>query len=261
MSTVTDVEELAAVLARGGFVAAQEEAGALVARAGGDVDLLDSLVRRRLTGEPLGWIIGRVPFCGVQTRVAPGVYVPREHSQALAWRAVERLPAHGVAVDLCTGSGAIAQMLMAHRPTARVVACEVDERAASCAEANGVEVYRGDLFTALPRWLQGCVDVVVGVLPYVPTSELSLLQRDTFTFESSLAYDGGHDGTDLLRRAIADSATFLRGGGALLLELGGEQQVALAEQLSDLGYCHVTELTDSDGDLRGIEAIRSTHAA
>src|SRR5699024_490926 len=113
-------------------------------------------------------------FCGVQTRVAPGVYVPRGHSQPLAWRAVERLPADGVAVDLCTGSGAIAQTLMVKRPTARVVASEVDERAVNCAEANGVEVYRSDLFTALPRWLQGRVDVVIGVLPYVPTPELSL---------------------------------------------------------------------------------------
>src|SRR5690625_4920647 len=124
MSTVTDVEELAAVLARAGFVAPQEEASALIVRAADDVDLLDSLVRRRLTGEPLEWIVGWVEFCGVQTRVAPGVYVPRGHSQPLAWRAVERLPADGVAVDLCTGSGAIAQTLMVKRPTARVVASE-----------------------------------------------------------------------------------------------------------------------------------------
>src|SRR5690625_6759800 len=121
MSTVTDVEELAAVLARAGFVAPQEEASALIVRAADDVDLLDSLVRRRLTGEPLEWIVGWVEFCGVQTRVAPGVYVPRGHSQQLAWRAVERLPADVVAVDLCYGTGNLAATTLVQRTADRVI--------------------------------------------------------------------------------------------------------------------------------------------
>ena len=83
-------------------------------------------------------------------------------------------------------------------PGARVVASDIDERAVACAAANGVEVYRGDLFAPLPSGLAGRVDVVVGVVPYVPTSALPLLQRDTFAFESTLSYDGGLDGTDIL---------------------------------------------------------------
>src|SRR5207249_7965498 len=122
----------------------------LLARAAGNVELLHALLERRLTGEPLAWIIGRVWFCGVEIRVDPGVYVPRWQSEALARRAVERLPATGVAIDLCTGSGAIARTLMTHRPGARVVASELDPRAVACAASNGVEVYRGDLFAPLP---------------------------------------------------------------------------------------------------------------
>ncbi len=251
---LNDLEALAALLSGTGFLAADEEAVELLACAAGDVERLDSLVGRRLTGEPLAWIIGSVSFCGLEIRVDPGVYVPRWQSEPLARRAVERLPAAGVAIDLCTGTGAIAKTLTTNRPGARVVASEVDERAVACAAANGVEVYRGDLFAPLPRTLEGRVDVVVGVVPYVPTPALPLLQRDTFAFESPLSYDGGRDGTDILRRVLRDSPRFLRRGGALLLELGGEQADALGDDLALLGYVDVTVLVDEDGDVRGIEA-------
>jgi len=242
------------VLSRAGFISAEEEADELLARASGDGELLDSLVARRLTGEPLAWITGRAAFCGLEIRVDPGVYVPRWQSEPLARRAVERLPAKGAAIDLCTGTGAIARTLMSHRPAARVVACDLDDRAVACATANGVEVYLGDLFAPLPRALEGRVDVVVGVVPYVPTPALPRLQRDTFTFESPLAYDGGPDGTTILRRVLTDAPRFLRRGGALLLELGGGQAALLGDDLAHLGYADVSVLVDEDGDVRGIEA-------
>jgi release factor glutamine methyltransferase len=245
---------LTELLEDAGFVAAAEEADELLARAAGDAALLDALVARRLTGEPLAWITGTVVFCGREIRVDPGVYVPRWQSEPLARRAAERLSANGAAIDVCTGAGAIARTLMAERPGARVVGCDLDERAVACATANGVEAYRGDLFAPLPRALEAGVDVVVGVVPYVPTSDLALLQRDTLAFESPLSYDGGRDGTEILRRVLADSPRFLRRGGALLLELGGDEAEALRGDLARLGYLDVSVLVDEDGDVRGIEA-------
>jgi len=249
-----DPATLTAVLSAAGFIAAEEESAELLACAAGDADVLDSMIARRLTGEPLAWITGRSSFCNLEIRVDPGVYVPRWHSEALARRAVTRLPANGTAIDLCTGSGAIARTLMSRRPRARVVASELDDRAAACAAANGVEVYLGDLFSPLPHTLENGVDVVVGVVPYVPTSDLARLQRDTFAFESPLAYAGGHDGTDILRRVLIDARRFLRRGGALLLELGGAQDRALRPDLARFGYTDVTVLHDEEGDVRGIEA-------
>ena len=110
------------------------------------------------------------------------------------------------------------------------------------------------VFAPLPRTLAGRVDVVVGVVPYVPTPALPLLPRDTLAFESPLSYDGGRDGTEILRRVLTDSPRFLRRGGALLLELGGEQADALGDDLARLGYVDVTVFVDEDGDVRGIEA-------
>ncbi len=186
--------------------------------------------------------------------IDPDVYVPRWLSEPLARRAIERLPATGTAIDVCTGSGAIAAVLRAHRPHARVLASDVDAKAVACAITNDVDAYLGDLFTPLPDDLLSSVDVVVGVAPYVPTPELPLLQRDTFTFERPLSYDGGPDGTNILRRVIRDAPRLLRPGGALLLELGGDQPRLLTVELTDLGYVDVTMLTDEDGDARGLEA-------
>jgi release factor glutamine methyltransferase len=241
-------------LARAGFIAAEEEAAELTLRAGGDRGLLESLLERRLTGEPLAWITGKTTFCGIEIAIDPGVYVPRWQSEPLARRAARRLGVDGVAIDLCTGSGAVAKTIMAARPAAGVFASDLDPRAVACARRNGVDAYPGDLFDPIPPTLAGSVDVVVGVVPYVPTADLPLLQRDTFSFESPLSYDGGPDGTDVLRRVIRESPRFLRRGGALLLELGGKQAQALGEDLASLGYREVTLLYDEEGDLRGFEA-------
>ena len=249
---------LAALLAGAGFVAADLEAKELLDRARGDAELLDRLVGRRLKGEPLAWITGRSSFCGLQIRVDPGVYVPRWQTEPLACRAVERLPPAGTAIDVCTGSGAIARTLTTRHPRARVVATDLDERAVSCASANGVECYSGDLFGPLPRSLEGAADVVVGVVPYVPTGALRMLPRDTLEFESTLSYDGGQDGTLILRRVVIECPRFLKGGGALLLELGGEQAEALAEDLVMTGFVDTVVLTDEDGDVRGIETTLGT---
>jgi release factor glutamine methyltransferase len=246
--------DLVARLEAGGFVAAGEEAEELIAAAGGDAARLEALVARRLTGEPLAWITGSVEFCGVAIRVDPGVYVPRWQTEELARRAVARLPPSGLAIDLCTGAGAIAKVLMTERPGARVLASDLDERAVACAISNGVEAYHGDLFDPLPAGLEDRADVVVAVVPYVPTPDLGLLQRDTFSFETALSYDGGPDGLAIVRRVLAGARRFLRPGGTVLLELGGEQPAALPEELVRLGYEGVAVLVDEDGDDRGIEA-------
>ena len=98
---------------------------------------------------------------------------------------------------------------------------------------------------------------MVSVVPYVPTPGPGLVPRDTLTFESPLSYDGGGDGTDrFLRRVVAGSPRFLRPGAALLLELGGDQAEALAEDLERHGFTDVIVLVDDDDDIRGIEATR-----
>lgn len=247
---------LAARLARAGCVAPFEEADELAAAAGGDDGALERLVARRVNGEPLAWVTGSVSFAGHHVLVHPGVYVPRPQSEGLVRRAVQVLPPTGLAADLCTGSGAIALALGRARPQARVVATEIDPVACACARANGVEVFGGHLADPLPADLRGRFDVVIAVVPYVPSAEIVFLPRDVREHEPLMALDGGPLGTGLLEEAVWAAAGLLRAGGTLLLELGGDQHDALQDVLAAAGFSSPRAHRDAEGDPRGIEAQR-----
>jgi len=224
----------------------------LVAHAGHDPDRLEELVQGRCSGEPLAWLVGSIRFGGEQIHVDPGVYVPRPQSEWVVETALGHLPDDGTAVDLCTGSGAIAAVLTRRRPQARVVATEIDPVAADCARANGVEVYLGDLAGPLPTAIVGVVDVVTAVAPYVPTDALDLLPRDVLTYEPRRALDGGQHGLRVLRRVVDAAAGLLHPGGWLVVELGADQDVRLAPDLSAHGFTEPDRFADGDGDLRGL---------
>ena len=104
------------MLTRAGCVAASEEADELIGAAAGDSLKLDDLVARRSRGEPIAYLTGEITFCDLRLAVEPGVYVPRWQTEPLARRAAAVLPVTGVAVDLCTGIGAIAAVLAAAVP-------------------------------------------------------------------------------------------------------------------------------------------------
>jgi release factor glutamine methyltransferase len=250
----SELDVVIAALRRSGCVAAEEEAVELMAAADGDPVRLAALVRRRSDGEPLAWLVGSVQFCDHRVLVHSGVYVPRWQSEPLALAATDRLPEDGTAVDLCTGTGAVALVLGRRRPRARVVATEIDPVATACARANGITVFEGDLTEPLPVGLSGQVDVVVAIVPYVPTDELHLLPRDVTAYEPRGALDGGPGGLEFLRRVVVESVSLLRRGGWLLLELGGNEGELLTPLLERHGYHDVEFLTDEDGDLRGISA-------
>lgn len=243
------IESVIARLAAAGCVAPAEEARELLHDAP-DAAEIEARVRRREDGEPLPWITGHVRFGGLVLHAAPGVYVPRQQSEELARRAAAVLPWRGVAIDLCTGSGAVAAVLQHAVPDALVAGVEIDPCAAACAAHNDVQVVVGDLAT--PLHLAGAVDVVTAVAPYVPTGARQLLPTDVQRHEPLRALDGGDDGLAIVRRVVEHAATLLGPAGHLLLELGGAQDVLLGPELADAGFDPPEPWYDGDGDLRGV---------
>lgn len=241
---------MVARLSAAGCLAAREEAIELV-RAAPDEDVLEAWVRRREQGEPLAWITGTIGFCGLAIHVERGVYVPRGQTEELAQRAAALLPPGGAAVDLCTGSGAVAACLSAAHSDATVVGIDLDPVAAACARSNGVPAVVGDLEGPLRRQV---FDVVTAVAPYVPTDDLRLLPADVARYEPRLALDGGGDGLDIVRRIVAAAARILRPGGWLLVEVGGDQDDGLGPSLDAAGFGDTVAWFDDDGDLRGLAA-------
>lgn len=279
-----DSEEVAARLRAIGCVAAEEEAGELL-DAAADTAQLEGFLRRRAAGEPLAWITGWLDFAGVRVSVAPGVYVPRFESVELARRAGDALAAAASqaaasraaasraadgdptilaategaptarAVDLCTGSGAIAVALRHAAPAATVVGVDLDPRATRCARANGVAALVADATLDVPLRTDA-FDVVTVVAPYVPRDQIDYLPADVQRHEPMRALDGGTDGLAVLRHVVPTAARLLRRGGRLFVELGGNQDRLLAPTLRASGFEIVDTWFDDDGDLRGLAALR-----
>jgi release factor glutamine methyltransferase len=249
-------KRIARRLAHAGFVAPHAEAAALLEAAREGAGAIGELVDRRLAGEPLAWITGSVRFCGLRVLVDPGVFVPRPHTEPLARRAASLLPAEGIAVDLCTGSGAVAAVLGTAHREATVVGTDIDAVAVACARRNGVRARVGDLDEPVPRSFLQRVDVLTAVVPYVPTEELHLLPRDVLAQEPRRSLDGGPGGMSVLVRATEAGARLLCSGGTVLLELGGHQAPSVGEALTKVGFTHIRVHRDGDGLDRAIEARR-----
>ncbi|WP_226367137.1 putative protein N(5)-glutamine methyltransferase [Pseudonocardia sp. ICBG162] len=226
--------DLVARLRAAGCVFAEDEAALLAAAADGPE--LETLVRRRVAGEPLEHVLGRVDFDGLTVRVTPGVFVPRRRSEALVQAAVAALPgsAHPgrpLVVDLCCGCGALG-LAVARRAAVELHAADADPVATACAAQNlaGVgTVHTGDLFAALPTGLQGRVDVLVANTPYVPSGAIGSMPPEARDHEPRTALDGGRDGLDPARRVAAGAGEWLAPGGALLIETGTAQAPVLAQ--------------------------------
>ncbi|MHB1445020.1 MAG: N5-glutamine methyltransferase family protein [Acidimicrobiales bacterium] len=248
-------EEVVKTLRRAGCVAAEEEAEALWAAGGGQRHRVAAMVERRTRGEPLAWITGRTTFAGLELVVHPGVYVPRWQSEPMARRGVELLPAAGRALDLCTGCGAVAAVLAAWRPAASILATDADQAAVACARANGVDARLGDLDAAVPADWAATVDVLTAVVPYVPTEEMHLLDRDSRAYEPPAALDGGKGGMRLLTEVVHRAPGWLKPStGVVLVELGGTQAEDLAPVLSDAGLAVRDVGHDAEGDVRYLAA-------
>jgi release factor glutamine methyltransferase len=273
-----------AALAAAGCVSARAEArwlleealgagaGTLPRRARSPLDpdaaeRLAGMTARRAAGEPLQYVIGWAPFGRLRLAVGPGVFVPRPETEGLADRAAAHLRAAGaapVAVDLCTGSGAIACYLADAVPGARVLATELHEPSLAWARRNaaadGVEVLGGDLDERLPARLEGTVAVLTANVPYVPTGAMPLLPGDVREHEPEIALDGGPDGLDVLRRVVELAPRWLAAGGWILCEVGDDQGDAAAALLAGAGFGDVAVRQDLVGRDRVVEGRWTTSA-
>ncbi|HEV1998730.1 MAG TPA: HemK/PrmC family methyltransferase [Candidatus Dormibacteraeota bacterium] len=225
---------------------------------------VDDYIERRRNGDPPHYILGGCEFMGRWIRLDETAYIPRPWTETLVLRGVatlKRARRPRIAVDLGTGSGAIARILAERVNDCHVWALEVDEAALrwarmNTAEAKNVTVLESDLFDALPAPLAGRVDLVIGSLPYVPSGELAALPRDYREHEPMTALDGGRDclGVDL--RALRDALAWLRPGGRVLLELGHRQGNPLVGEALQLGYRDARAQLDDEGDDLFLEGRR-----
>ncbi|MBQ7455587.1 MAG: peptide chain release factor N(5)-glutamine methyltransferase [Clostridia bacterium] len=194
----------------------------------------DALVDRRAAREPLQYITGEAPFMGLMLEAAENVLIPRFDTETLCGQALSRLQGSMRALDLCTGSGAIAVALAHARPDAEVLAGDISPAALALARLNAascgarVDFRLGDLFAPFSGER---FDMIVSNPPYIPTGELPALQPEVRR-EPTLALDGGADGLAFYRRIAAEAPEHLAAGGWLGLEIGSDQAEAVCALLA-----------------------------
>lgn len=214
---------------------------------------LNVLLRRRLDGEPIAYIVGRREFFGLPFNVGPAVLIPRPDTELLVELALERLPPSGRALDMGTGSGAIAVALAHTRPDAAVTALDVSPAALDVARGNA------DLNQARVAFLHsdwyGAVagrrfDLIVSNPPYIASGDRHLSEGD-LRFEPGDALTDHADGLSALRTIVAGAPPHLEAGCWLLMEHGYDQAEAVRALLAAQGYTEV----QSWRDLAGIERV------
>ena len=230
-------DDLVGALRAAGCVFAEDEAAVLREAAPDEVHLA-LMTARRVAGEPLEQVVGWAEFRGLRVAVEPGVFVPRRRTERVAELAVHfaQQVEQPVMVDLCCGAGAIAMVVEAEVPHARVHAADIDPAACAVARRNlRGPVHEGDLYDALPRELTGRVDILAVNAPYVPTGQLDLMPREARLHEHLVALDGGADGLDVHRRVAEQAAEWLAPGGSLLLETSPRQATSTARWCRSAG--------------------------
>lgn len=209
---------------------------------------VQDMVRRRLTGEPLQYVLGRWAFRHLDLLVDGRVLIPRPETELVTEIALEfarsRTPIRTV-VDLGTGSGAIGLSLAHELPLAgtTVWLTDASDDALDVARANlagigragaNVRVARGDWYTALPDTLRHSVDVIVSNPPYIAHGDPEV-ENVVRGHEPVAALYSGEDGLDDLRVIIAGAGEWLRPGGMLVVEIGHRQAQSVLRLMSDAG--------------------------
>jgi release factor glutamine methyltransferase len=208
-----------------GCVFAEDEARLITSTARSAAEL-ETMAKRRVSGEPLEHVLGWAEFCGHRITVSGGVFVPRRRTEWLVRTAAALAPFARVVVDLCTGTGAVAVAVAATVRPEELHAADIDPAAVDCARRNltGIgEAYCGDLFDALPEHLRRRIDLLTVNAPYVPSDHIRLLPAEAREHEPRAALDGGADGLVVHRRVIDGAPSWLAPGGVLVLELAPDQ--------------------------------------
>ncbi len=209
------------------------------------------LIRRRLAGESVAYLVGEHEFWGLPFYVDENVLVPRPDTETLIEVARTLRPDRKAAcrvLDLCTGSGAIAVALAKELPAARIVATDVSPAAVAIAKRNAerngfadrVEVREGNLWEPVAG---ETFDLIVSNPPYIASAVISTLAAEVKR-EPVLALDGGADGLVFYDRICAAARIHLEPGGVLVVEHGYDQAETVRERFEAAGLTTVTLVHD-----------------
>lgn len=221
------------------------------------------LVRLRVEGCPVAYLVGRKEFFSLEFIVDRSVLIPRPDTECIVGECLRlaKPMTEPTMVDLGTGSGCIAVAVAKHHKTARVTAVDLSPEAlavaASNADKHGVaerlRLVQGDLFASLPP--DERFDFILSNPPYIPHEEIAKLAPGVRDYEPHAALDGGGDGFAVFERLIAEAPAYLKPGGWVLIEIGSPQEGGARERIGrHAGYELEKTVHDGSGHPRVLMA-------
>jgi len=227
-------------------------------------------LRRRISGEPLQYILGKTEFMGLEFRITPDVFIPRPETELLVEEVVKIVSCamcHVSSVnilDIGTGSGCIAVSLAKSLPGACIDAMDISEKALEIAKSNAklnnvnINFIKSDLFASRELGIAS-YDIIVSNPPYIPTPEIDKLQPE-ISYEPRIALDGGEDGLNYYRRIISEAAPYLHTRGLLIMEIGCAQLNKIKDIFKKQGNFKIQEVVKDYNSINRVVVARVYNA-
>ncbi len=218
---------------------------------------LNSVLERRISREPLQYIIGEWEFYGYKMYCGPGCLIPRPETEMLVDIAVKSLPNSASFLDLCTGSGCISVSILNSRPDVNGSALDISEAALKYAKRN-IELYSlNDRINLYCEDINGFVplkkyNLIISNPPYIKSKDMENLSPEVKK-EPDIALDGGEDGLQFYKLILEKYSKYLADDGSFLFEVGYDIADDVAKIYSDAGY-NTEVLTDIYGNKRVCKA-------
>jgi len=221
------------------------------------------LIRKRVEGCPVAYLVGRKEFFSLEFEVSPGVLIPRPDTEYVVDECLRlaRGLTEPAVLDVGTGSGCLAIAVARQHKKAQVTATDVSPEALAVAERNArkhgvgerVRFVRGDLFAPLGPGER--FDFVLSNPPYIPHADIANLAPGVRDYEPRLALDGGADGFAVIDRLVGEAPGHLKPGGYLIFEIGaGQEGPARARIEAHPGYEPARTVHDGAGHPRVLRA-------
>ena len=226
------------------------------------------VLKRRIKGEPIQYVLGKTEFMGLEFKVNPDVFIPRPETEILIEKTLELVTSHTLAgtsqspvtslkiLDLGTGSGCIAVSLAKFLKYTEVTATDISVDALKVAKENAlfnnveINFLQSDLFAAYSL-APKTYDLIVSNPPYIPTLAIEGLEPE-IQHEPRISLDGGKDGLDFYRRIVAGAPNYLNKCGFLIMEMGFRQTEDIKKIFQKSQYFEIIEVIK---DYNNIERV------
>ncbi len=221
-----------------------------------EIKTLEAMLARRITHEPMAYILGQQEFWSLSFAVGPGVLIPRPDTEALIELALGLKPDAQRVLDLGTGPGTVLCALLHEQPKAHGVGVDLSPVAVDYARKNVSALGLGDRALVLEgRWLDpvtGQFDLIVSNPPYIPAPDVADLMPDVRDHEPHLALVGGEGGLDVYHEFARTLHHALAPGGVVCLEIGAGQDADIKDIFQGAGWKFLRQHQDLAGHIRAL---------